>query len=104
MKQKHLRIIADNDHEPPRAVSPSVAAEMDFQRLLAWGRYSFNMIGLLLMLPIRLVASIWRIGVATGVGFVRAIIELMFCILGLALIGWFGFVMIRVIFHPLFRW
>ena len=61
------------------------------------------MLGLVLMLPFRLIASIWRIGVATAVGFVHGIIELMLGIFGLVLIFWFCFGMIRVIFHPLFR-
>lgn len=103
MKQMHLCIITDKDHKTQRAASPIFAAEIDFQRLLAWGSYYFTMLGLVLLLPFHLIASIWRIGVATGVGFVRGIIELMLGIFGLVLIFWFCFGMIRVIFHPLFR-
>ena len=103
MKHKHLHIVTDKDHKTHHAASPTVAAEIDFQRLLAWGSYYLTMIGLVLMLPFRLIASIWRIGVATGVGFVQGIIKLAFGIFGLALICWLSFGLIRVIFHPLFR-
>lgn len=103
MKPNHLRVVTDNAPRVQRAVTPTVAAQIDFQLLLARGRYSLTMIGLILMLPFRFVATVGRIAVATGVGFLQGVVKLALGILGLALIGMVCFGLIRVIFHPLFH-
>ena len=56
----------------------------------------------LLTLPFRLVAVIWRLAVALGVGVVRFGLNLIAAALGLTVLLFVGFCLTRVVLHPLF--
>ena len=107
MARAPLHLVVDNKPENApsstgRWVTPEEAAKIDFEALGAHALYALTMLKLILLAPLQLIARIWRICIATAIGVVRGTIRLIVGAFGLALIAWFAFAMIRVIFHPLF--
>lgn len=110
MGRAPLHLVVDN--KPGRApkdsaggswVTPAEAARIDFQKLGAHSLYALAMAKLILLAPLKLIATIWRVSMATGIGFLRGLIRLALGTFGLLLLGWLAFGMLRVIFHPIFH-
>jgi hypothetical protein len=66
-------------------------------------RHAIREVWWVLMLPFRLVASIWRFGGAVGRFIISGAIELCVVVLGLLFFLMFSFGMIRALLHPLFQ-
>jgi hypothetical protein len=55
------------------------------------------------LLPFRLLASLWDLGVRTGYGFFGGLIKLFFGLFGLGLLAFVIYGVGRVLLHPFFR-
>lgn len=77
---------------PRRAIREALQALQDALAMLKW----------ILMLPFRAVASIGRMAAAIGRGLLRWAIQLCFGLIGVSFVGFVGFGIVRVMFHPLF--
>lgn len=69
---------------------------------VAW-RHAIREVWWVLMLPLRLVASVWRFGGAVGRFIISGAIELCVVVLGLLFFLMFSIGMIRALLHPLFQ-
>lgn len=66
-------------------------------------RHAIREVWWVLMLPLRLVASIWRFGGAAGRFIISGAIELCVVVLGLLFLAMLFFGLIRALLHPLFQ-
>lgn len=81
-----------------RCAGLTVPASLRGGPIVASARRTFR----LLTLPFRLVAVVWCLTVALGVGVVRLGVNLIAAALGLTVLLFVGFCLARVLFHPLF--
>lgn len=73
-------------------IREAIRALQDALAMLTW----------VLMLPFRAVASIGRMAAAIGCGLLRWAIQLCFGLIGVSFVGFVGFGIVRVVFHPMF--
>ena len=75
-------------------------------RLAVFLRRAYFILGWLwqmLCMPFRITTSIVRFGVSVGEGFFRAIYKIIIGGIGLGMLAFFCFGLIRVVFYPLFH-
>jgi hypothetical protein len=56
----------------------------------------------LILLPFRLVAAVWRLAVAVGVGIIRFSVNFCVAMLGLTFVLFVGYCLARALLYPLF--
>ena len=71
-----------------------------------WGwraRQAFDFAAMVLLAPFRIVAAVWRFFVRVGQGFFDGLFTAFFGLVGLGIIAFVTFGVLRVALHPLFR-
>ena len=103
MKRGDLHLVTGNLPRESERLAPAVAAEIDFHALAYRARYWFAMLRFILWAPFRFVTAAARIAVATGRGFFVSIFLLFLGTVGLTLIVFVSYGILRVILNPLFH-
>lgn len=77
-------------------------ARSDIREAIRALQEALAMLTCILMLPFRAIATMGRMAAAIGRGLLRWAIQLCFGLIGLSFVGFVGFGIVRVVFHPLF--
>ena len=67
------------------------------------GRDALDAVWRVLLLPFRLLAGIWDVGLRTGYGFFNGLVKLFFGLFGLGLLAFVIYGVGRVLLHPFLR-
>ena len=101
MKRAYLILISDNTQRETERLMPAAAAKLYYVDLVDLARYWFAMLGLILGAPFRFFAAVTRNCIATGIGFFKALIRLFVGLIGIVLIGFVCYGILRGMLHLL---